>query len=84
MGHMIAVLSGAAKSIDISAVLVCIGIGILVGLIAVLVMKGQLKSVRPKNAAADYVVSGSFCLRHSQDIFLYRNVHRTPKPKDKK
>lgn len=76
--------SGAAQNVNITAILICIGIGLLIGLITVMVMKGQLKSVRPKNAAADYVVSGSFQLRSSRDIFLYRHVHRTAKPKNNK
>ena len=72
------------ENIDMTALLICIGIGILIGLVAVLIMRSQLKSVRPNNAAAAYVVSGSFQLRHSRDIFLYRNVHRTPRPKNNK
>lgn len=80
MLHMLT--SGVLDSIDWTAVLVCVGIGLLIGLITVLVMRGQLKSVRPQNAAADYVVPGSFRLRNSRDIFLYRNVTRTPRPKN--
>ena len=83
--HILTILSsGSSGNIDPTALLICIGIGVLIGLITVLVMRSQLKSVRPKNAAADYVVSGSFQLRHSRDIFLYRNVHRTPRPKNNK
>lgn len=73
---------GFLESIDWTVVLISIGIGLLIGLITVLVMRSQLKSVRPKNAAADYVVPGSFRLRHSRDIFLYRNVTRTARPKN--
>lgn len=56
--------------------IVCIGIGVVVGLISVLVMKAQLKSVRPKGAASDYVVGGSFVLTGSNELFLFRNVSR--------
>ena len=81
--HPLVILSSVTgENIDIKALLICIGIGILIGLVTVLVMRGQLKSVRAQNAAADYVVPGSFQLRHSRDIFLYRHVHRTPKPKN--
>ena len=66
------------------ALLVCLAIGLIVGLITVLSMRSQLKSVRPKNAAGEYIVQGSFHLRHSRDIFLYRNVTRTPRPKRNK
>lgn len=58
--------------------LVCLVIGIVVGLIAVLIMKGQLKSVRSQNAAGSYVVPGSFGLTESHDLFLYRNLNRRP------
>lgn len=75
-------LTSAVDNIDIKAFLICVGIGIAIGLVTVLVLRSQLRSVRPKNAAADYVVKGSFQLRGSRDIFLYRHVHRTPKPKN--
>lgn len=82
---MLTVLTaGAARQINITGVLICIGIGLVIGLITVLVMKAQLKSVRPKHTAGDYVVPGSFRLHRSRDIFLYRHVHRTPKPKNNK
>jgi len=74
--------SGFWENLDWTALLVCIGIGLLIGLITVLVMRSQLKSVRPQNAAMNYVIPGSFQLRHSRDIFLYRNVTRTPRPKN--
>ena len=76
--------SGVTQSVDITAILICIGFGLLIGLITVLVMKSQLKSVRPQNAAADYVTAGSFQLRNSRDIFLYRHVRRTARPKNNK
>lgn len=57
--------------------LICIGIGIAVGLIVVLIMKGQLKSVRSQNTASGYQVSGSFGLTQSHELFLFRNVSRT-------
>ena len=79
-----ALTSAVSQDVDITALLICIGIGILVGLITVLVMRGQLKSVRPQSGAADYVVAGSFRLRQSRDIFLYRHVQRTARPKDNK
>lgn len=57
-------------------------IGIVAGLIAVLIMKGQLKSVRPQNQANVYIKDGSMHLTHSSDLFLYRNVTRTAIPKN--
>lgn len=81
MDTLVILTAVTGENIDLKALLICIGIGMLIGLVAVLIMRSQLKSVRPNNAAADYVVRGSFQLRHSRDIFLYRHVHRTPKPK---
>ena len=64
-------------------ILICIGIGLIIGLVTVLIMRSQLKTVRSRYTAADYVVQGSFNLHHSRDIFLYRHVHRVPRPKNK-
>ena len=76
--------SATSREVDLTALLICIGIGLVAGLVTVLIMRGQLKSVRPQSGAADYVVSGSFRLRHSRDIFLYRHVQRVARPKDNK
>ena len=54
-------------------------IGVIIGLIVAFVLKGQLKSVRAKNRANDYVKSGSMHVNIMNDIFLYRNVTRTRK-----
>ena len=62
--------------------LVCGVIGIVIGLIVVLIMRGQLKSVRNQNAAANYVIPGSFALTGSYELFLYRNVTRRAKPQN--
>lgn len=60
---------------------VCLLVGFVIALIAVMVMKGQLKSVRQKNAGA-YQKAGSLHLTQAYELFLYRNVHRTEKPKN--
>lgn len=61
-------------------------VGLFVGLLTALVgtsyMKGQLKSVGRQRAAGNYVVDGSMNLTDSREIFLYRNVARTPRPRD--
>lgn len=53
-------------------------IGLAVGLVVALIVTGmwkrQLKSVRPKAAAADYVVPGSLRLTDKRDKFLYSTV----------
>lgn len=57
----------------------CLIIGLVLAVIVVLVLKGQLKSVRQKNRAHDYIKPGSMNLTVVQDIYLYRNVTRTKK-----
>ena len=61
--------------------LICIGIGIVVGLISVLVMRAQLKSVHMQHSAGNYVVDNSFHVTGSHDFFLYRTVTRTRIPR---
>lgn len=57
-------------------------VGFGIALIAVMVMKGKLKSVHRQPAAKDYLVPGSMNVTMSRDIFLYRNVTRRAKPKE--
>ncbi len=63
-------------------ILVALGVGFLIAIIAVSVMKSKLKSVRRQPAASSYIRPNSFRVTQSQDIFLYRNVTRTARPKD--
>lgn len=56
--------------------------GLIVALIVVSSMKSQLKSVGMQRGAANYVRRGSFNITQSRDIYLYRNVTRTARPKD--
>ena len=64
-------------------ILGCIIFGIIVAFIVTGIMKGQLKSVRKERTAANYVVGGSFRLTGNSDVFLYRNVVRRERPKNK-
>lgn len=61
---------------------IAIGVGALIALIICLVWRGQLKSVRARQSAVDYVRSGSFNVTRSRDIFLYSKLERREKPKD--
>ncbi len=56
-------------------------LGLVIALIAVGIMKRQLKSVRSQAAAHSYVRSGSMQLTQRSDLFLYRTVTRRAKPK---
>ena len=57
-------------------------VGVIVGFIVVSSMKAKLKSVRPRREAHEYTREGSMQLTVSRDLYLYRTVHRRPKPKD--
>ena len=57
--------------------MIALAIGLAAGLITVLVMKSQLKSVRQQHQANIYMKSNSLHLTASNDVFLYRNVSRT-------
>ena len=56
--------------------LISLVVGFVIGLITVLIMKGQLKSVRMQNQANNYVKQGSMHLTASHDLYLYRHVSR--------
>ncbi len=61
--------------------LIALGIGFVLALIAVMMLRGQLKSVRFKMASGDYVVDGSMKITHSTDRFLTSHISRKAKPK---
>ena len=61
---------------------ISLGIGLVLAFFCTSGMKSQLKSVRAKSSAVDYVRQGSMNLTHSNDIFLYHTVTQTAKPKD--
>lgn len=57
-----------------------IAIGFIVAFVIVKIQASGLKSVRSKADAADYVGNAVITAQH--DAFLYRNIKRTPKPKN--
>ena len=59
---------------------VLIGFGI--AMIVMLILRGQLKSVKMARGAMSYVRSGSMKLTTSRETYLYSTVSRTAKPKD--
>lgn len=61
--------------------IIALVIGLIVALIATGVMKAKLKSVHQQAKADDYMVSGSFKLTHSRDLFLYTHLERRERPK---
>ena len=64
----------------ITSLLIALAVGVVVAFIATAGMKSQLKSVRSKAQADDYVTPGSFQLTHSRDIYLYSHLSRREKP----
>ncbi len=56
--------------------------GLVIALIVVGTMKGALKTVRPQGTAGSYIKHGSMNVTQCRDLFLYRNVVRTPRPKN--
>lgn len=65
----------------VSVAIISLVAGLIVALIATGIMRSKLKTVRAKNAAADYLKPGSLNLTESRDLFLYRNVTRRERPK---
>ncbi len=63
-------------------IIISLGLGVIVGFIGVSIMKRNLKSVAPRNEASDYVRKDSFRINNRNDIFLYRTVTKTARPKD--
>ena len=66
--------------------IVYLGVALVIGLITALivtgVMKSRLKSVAPQRDATSYVRQGSMKLTNQRDLYLYRDVHRTERPKE--
>ena len=63
-----------------SNIVFAIGLGLVIALIVVFVLKGQLKSVKKKAGANDYMKSGSLKLTKSHERFLYSHVSKRVKP----
>lgn len=56
-------------------------VGIIIAFIVVGIWKGKLKTVRAQAAATSYLRPGSMVLTQNRDLYLYRNVTRTARPK---
>lgn len=57
-------------------------VGLIIALIAVSVMKSQLKSVKFQTSASNYVRKESLNITDSSDIYLYNTVTKVPIPRD--
>lgn len=67
----------------LTTVLISVVIGVVLAfLIPMSILKGQLKTVSRQKTATSYVRPDSLLLKRQQDIYLFRNVVRTPLPKN--
>lgn len=57
-------------------------IGIVAAAISVLVMRSKMNTARAQSNAISYVKDGSYSLNIHRDMFLYRQVTKTPKPQN--
>ncbi len=65
----------------VKTIVLCIVVGMAMGFIIILAIASKNKSVRMQTNATVYTRPGSFVVTGSYDNFLYKNLDRTPKPK---
>ena len=66
----------------VKSILISLGIGLVVALIATTIMWSQLKSVARQLNATEYTKKGSMKVTTSNDIFLYRTLEKHEKDND--
>lgn len=66
----------------VGAILIAVVIGFVVALIATGIMRLDLHSVYSQPAADNYMKKNSLRLTRENELFLYKNVTRTEKPKE--
>jgi uncharacterized protein len=59
---------------------IAVVLGLLIAAIVTGVMRGQLKSVRPRAEATEYAKQGSLRITKANEFFLYRTVSRRRRP----
>lgn len=55
-------------------------VALIIAFVGTAILKGQLKSVAPKNEASDYIKSGSMHVKVEKDMYLYKKVEKEKKP----
>lgn len=58
-------------------VLISVGIGAVVALIVILIMRSGMKTAKRQYSAGNYLINDSFHLEIHRDVYLYSNVTRT-------
>ena len=71
----------APRQLSVKWLLVSLAIGLAAAAITLAVLRSKMKVVREAVYATNYLVDGSFHLRKSYDIFLYRSVSRVKREK---
>ena len=61
--------------------LICLAVGLVIGLLITNVMASANKSVHKQDSAADYVRQGSLFITDTNDVFVGTRVKSVPKPK---
>ncbi len=62
--------------------LICLAVGLAIGLLITNIMASANKSVRKQATAADYVRQGSLMMTGTNDMFVRTRVKSVPKPKN--
>lgn len=62
-------------------ILIALGVGIVLSLIIVLIMRSKMRTVRSQPAASDYMKQGSMDITKSRDLFLYTHLDKKAIPK---
>lgn len=62
-------------------ILIALGVGIVLSLMIVLIMRSKMKTVRRQPTASDYMKQGSMEINKSRDLFLYTHLDRKAIPK---
>jgi uncharacterized protein len=65
-----------------SQIIIAIVVGLVVALIVTGIMRSNLKSVQKQQSAVYYEKEEGLTLTKNKDIYMYKKVDRTPKPKD--
>ena len=81
-GHPYDVNNLPREPLSLMYLFLALGIGLVLAWVVVSVMKSQLRSVAFQENAASYVREDSMNLTNSRELFLYRDVHRTERPKE--
>jgi len=70
------------KSFNVGAWIIgALAIGFIIAFFVTNHMKSQLNNVKWQTRAENYVVQNSMNVTESRDLFMYRNIIRTPRPK---